>query len=73
MEESAGDGMTDHHINNSRTAAVSDVCFWQPMATCPLALKVLLLGQGGIASIGQYNGKEAFWQGWAALPQRKPS
>lgn len=65
--------MSQHHLTTDRSTAVSDVYYWQPMTTCPLAAKVLLLGQGGVATVGQFNGHEKFWQGWAALPQvRKP-
>lgn len=62
-----------HHINNTRDTVVADSFYYQPMATCPLGVKVILLGQGGVATIGNYNGKEAFWQGWAPLPKRRRS
>lgn len=55
--------------NKDATAARATDFYWQPMSTCPLALRVLLLGQGGVASIGHWNGKEAFWVGWAPLPK----
>lgn len=61
--------MSEHHINNDKTAVVSDEYYWQPMSTCPLALRVLLLGQGGVATVSHWNGKEAFWRGWAPLPK----
>ena len=46
--------------------------FWRPMATCPLGVKVQLLGQGGVAIYGSHNGKDPFWTGWAPLPKKPP-
>lgn len=63
--------MTDYRLNTERTVAVSNEYCWQPMETCPIAVKILLIGGGGIATIGQYNGRDEFWKGWAALPQVK--
>jgi hypothetical protein len=45
---------------------------WQPMHTCPLNVKVQLLGGGGVAVYGTYNGKEKYWQGWYPLPTKQP-
>ena len=58
----------NHHLNIERTVAVSDTQYWQPMTTCPLSVKVLLLGKGGVATIGQYH-PDKFWVGWSPLPQ----
>jgi|GEM_PF-6842535 len=45
--------------------------FWQPMDTCPLNVKVQLLGLGGVAVYGKFNGKDDFWQGWCPMPKRR--
>lgn len=60
-----------HTINTDHTVAVSTEYYWQPMRTCPLGVKLLLLGMGGVATVGQYNGKELFWQGWFPLPKTR--
>lgn len=40
------------------------------MNTCPLAVKVQLLGAGGVATYGNWDGYNSFWKGWAPLPKR---
>ena len=57
-------------LNRDRTVAVDPDYYWQPMATCPLGVKVQLLGLGGVATYGQYLRGDTFWQGWAPLPKR---
>ena len=59
-------------FNRDRTVAVDPDYYWQPMATCPLAVKVQLLGAGGVATYGQGGRGDSFWQGWAPLPKRAP-
>jgi hypothetical protein len=55
------------------TAAVSLDYYWnEDMGTCPTGAKVQLLGQGGVAQYGAYNGKDDFWVAWAPCPKRKP-
>lgn len=58
----------NYRINHDRSAAVAPAMHYQPMSTCPIAVKVILLGAGGVATIGQYNGRDTFWQGWHPLP-----
>lgn len=48
---------------------VDQTYFWQPMSTCPLSKKVQLLGAGGVAVYGSWDGKTTWWQGWAPLPK----
>lgn len=60
-----------HHLNHDRSAAVANSAKYLPMDTCPRAVKVLLLGAGGVATIGQYDGKEQFWRGWHPLPTKR--
>lgn len=57
-------------ITSDRAAAVDQSYFWQPMDTCPRSAKVQLLGRGGVAVYGQFNGSDPFWVGWAPLPKR---
>lgn len=59
--------MTPHISTNG--VAVDQDYFWQPMETCPRGVKVQLLGEGGVAVYGTYDGKTA-WQGWAPLPKK---
>lgn len=57
------------HINNDRTAAVSDVQFWLPIDSyTPKGVKIQLLTSGGVAIYAHYYG-EKFWKGWAPLPK----
>lgn len=65
--------MTGYKLNADRDVAVSTDVYWHPMSTCPIAVKVFLLGQGGVATVGQYNGKNGFWQGWYPCPKVRRS
>jgi hypothetical protein len=58
-------------IDDTGAAAVDQDYFWQPMSTCPRGVKVQLLGAGGVATYGQWNGKDSFWQGWAPVPKKQ--
>lgn len=61
-----------HKLNTDRTVAVATDYFWnEDMSTCPLGAKVQLLGIGGVASYGNYNGRDPFWVAWAPLPKRR--
>lgn len=62
----------NYRINTAKTAAVSADIEFLPMDTCPRSVKVILLGAGGVATIGQYNGpKDTFWTGWFPLPKKR--
>lgn len=57
------------HINNDRTAAVSDVQSWLAIdSDTPKGVKIQLLTSGGVATYAHYHG-EKFWKGWAPLPK----
>lgn len=58
------------HLNSDKTVAVSDKDEWHHLDTCPRGVKVLLLGQGGVACIGRYDGKDTFWLGWFPIPKK---
>ncbi|NQW81308.1 MAG: hypothetical protein HQ445_09060 [Polaromonas sp.] len=45
--------------------------YWQPIETCPLGVKVQLLGLGGVASYGNYVRGDSFWTGWAPMPRKQ--
>lgn len=57
-------------IDSTRAAIVDPNYHWQPMSTCPIGSKVQLLNKGGVAAYGKWNGKEAYWLGWAPLPTK---
>jgi hypothetical protein len=59
-------------ISGDRSAAVDHSYFWRDMRTCPLGTKVQLLGRGGVAAYGKWNGKDDFWVGWAPMPKVPP-
>ena len=60
-----------HKINTDSKVAVALDYYWQPMSTCPMSVKVQLLGKGGVAQYGMYFNKDDFWIGWAPLPKIK--
>jgi len=59
-------------LDDTGVAAVDPNYFWQPMHTCPRGVKVQLLGGGGVAVYGQYNGRDTFYTHWAPLPKKPP-
>jgi hypothetical protein len=65
-----GEHMT-HTINSTHTAAVATDYYWIPIdANTPRGVKLQLLGNGGVAAYGNYQGAP-FWSHWAPLPKRK--
>ena len=62
-----------HTINHDKTAVVATDIYYQPMSSCPVGVKCLLLNPGGVAVISQYNGRDQGWQGWSPLPKRRQS
>lgn len=57
-------------LNRDATVAVSPThTYNEDMSQAPRGVKLILLGQGGVAQLGEYNG-DPFWIGWAALPRR---
>jgi len=59
-------------LNTDQTVAIDRDYHWRPMVNCPHSVKVQLLGKGGVAIYGIYNGNDQFWEGWAPLPKRAP-
>lgn len=60
-----------HKLNADQTVAVATDVFWnEDMTTAPRGTKCQLLGAGGVATYGVYNG-DPFWQAWCPLPKRR--
>ena len=57
-------------VNKDRAVAVATDYFWQHMDSCPRGVKIQLLGIGGVASYGVWDGKNRFWSAWAPLPKK---
>lgn len=63
--------LAPYTINNANTAAVStDTYYCEDMSKCPIAVKVILLGAGGVGVISEYYG-DPFWVGWHPMPKVK--
>lgn len=61
-----------HTINSNRTVAVATDYFWQPIgADTPEGVKLQLLGKGGVAVYGTWNGKDTFYTHWVPVPKRR--
>ncbi len=59
-----------HKLNADQTVTVATDVFWnEDMTTAPRGTKCQLLGAGGVATYGVYNG-DPFWIGWCPLPKR---
>lgn len=62
-----------HTINVTGTVAVATDYYWQPIDTnTPRGVKLQLLGKGGVAVYGTWNGKDPFYTHWAPVPKRRP-
>lgn len=62
--------MSTTHIDGTGIAAVDEQLIWRSMDTCPVGVKVQMLGESGIAVYNKWDGKEDFWLGWFPLPKR---
>ena len=63
-------------LDSTKAAVVSNDYYWIPIdASTPTSVKILLLGRGGVASLGQYVHRPTetqFWTHWAPLPRKRP-
>jgi hypothetical protein len=67
----AGETAPTHTLNAAKTVAVSTDTFWIPIdKDTPRAVKLQLLGKGGVAHYGSYNGDD-FWTHWCPLPKKR--
>jgi hypothetical protein len=62
-------------LDSTRTAMVSHEYYWIPVdPSTPTGVKILMLGRGGVASLGQYRhrpNETQFWTHWAPLPRKR--
>ena len=65
-----------YKLDSTRTTVVAQDYYWMPIdSSTPTNVKILLLGRGGVASLGQYvhrPNETQFWESWAPLPRKKP-
>ncbi len=60
-----------YSINTEKTVAVSPDYYWLPInKDTPKGVKIQLLGLGGVAVYGEWDGKSRFWQAWAPVPKK---
>lgn len=60
-------------ISGDGAAAVDHSYYWRDIdSNTPRGVKLQLLGAGGVAIYGSYDGKDAFWKKWAPLPKVRP-
>jgi len=61
----------NYTINTTKTAAVATDNYWLPVdENTPRGVKVLLLTQGDIATIGQYHPDASWVIAWCPLPRK---
>ena len=60
-----------HTTSTDGSTAVDPNYYWQPIATCPLGVKVQLLGKSGVALYSTYRKNDGFFTHWAPLPKLK--
>lgn len=60
--------LPSYALNGAKTVAVATDVYWQHINSAPRSVKVQLLGKGGVATYGQYNG-DKFWTHWCPLPK----
>lgn len=57
-------------LNKDKSVAVATDYFWIPIDhSTPHGVKLQLLGQGGVAIYGNWDGKNTFFTHWAPLPK----
>ena len=65
-----------YKLDSTRTTVVAQDYYWIPIdQDTPTNVKILLLGRGGVASLGQYvhrPNETQFWEFWAPLPRKRP-
>lgn len=60
-----------HKLNADQTVAVATDVYLNPdMSAAPRGVKLQLIGEGGVAVYGTYNG-DPFWKEWCPVPKRR--
>jgi len=63
-----------YKLDSTKAAVVASEFYWIPIdSDTPRGVKILLLGRGGVASLGHYHhkpGESEFWEFWAPLPKK---
>ena len=62
--------MTTHKLNTEKTVAVSLTNEWLRMSTCPIGVKVHVMGPGDCATHTVWDGKDPQWKGWFPIPAK---
>jgi hypothetical protein len=64
-----------YKLDSTRAAVVAQDYYWMPIdSATPTNVKILLLGRGGVASLGHYTcrpNETQFWEFWAPLPRMR--
>lgn len=64
----------NYKLNKDQSVAVATDYYWIPVGPdTPRGVKLQLLGIGGVAQYGIYDGKSTFWTHWAPLPKKTPT
>lgn len=62
-----------YKVNQTHGVAVATDYYWTPIdQDTPRGVKLQLLGKGGVAHYGIWDGKNKFYTHWAPLPKRRP-
>lgn len=56
--------------DQSRNYVAGDCAWNYDMSSAPVGKRCLLLGAGGVATVGVTNGRDHFFKAWAPLPKR---
>ena len=60
-----------HTLNSDKTVAVAPDYYWLKLDNeTPRGVKIQLLGIGGVAAYGEWDGRNKFWRAWAPLPKK---
>jgi hypothetical protein len=63
---------SQYHVNASGQAAVADGYYWLPIdENTPRGVKLQLLTVHGVGVIGQWDGRDKQWVGWAPMPKKR--
>ena len=60
----------NYKLNKDASVAVATDYYWIPIdENTPRGVKLQLLGIGGVAVYGSWDGRSRFWTHWAPLPK----